>query len=90
MKKDDITCDAPLIGRFFDRELGLDEDAQVGRHLKNCPSCQKELRENEAISTLFKAGLDDQLSQIDLSDIEPRVLELQQCPDHKCRKTPAP
>jgi len=76
MKKDDITCDPALIGRFFDRELGLDEDAQVGRHLKNCPSCQKELRENEAISTLFKAGLDDQLSQIDLSDLEPRVLEL--------------
>lgn len=76
MKKDDITCDPALIGRFFDRELGLDEDAQVGRHLKNCPSCQKELRENEAISTLFKAGLDDQLSQIDLSDIEPRVLGL--------------
>jgi anti-sigma factor RsiW len=76
MKKDDITCDPALIGRFFDRELGLDEDAQVGRHLKNCPPCQKELRENEAISTLFKAGLDDQLSQIDLSDLEPRVLEL--------------
>ncbi|MBW1792449.1 MAG: zf-HC2 domain-containing protein, partial [Deltaproteobacteria bacterium] len=76
MKKDDITFDPALIGRFFDRELGLDEDAQVGRHLKNCPSCQKELRENEAISTLFKAGLDDQLSQIDLSDLEPRVLEL--------------
>jgi len=76
MKKDDITCDAALIGRFFDSELGLDEDAQVGRHLKNCPSCQKELRENEAISALFKAGLDDQLSQIDLSDLEPRVLEL--------------
>ena len=76
MKKYEITCDPALIGRFFDRELGLDEDAQVGRHLKNCPSCQKELRENEVISTLFKAGLDDQLSQIDLSDIEPRVLEL--------------
>ena len=76
MKKDDITCDPALIGRFFDRELGLDEDALVGRHLKNCPSCQKELRENEVISTLFKAGLDDQLSQIDLSDLEPRVLEL--------------
>ena len=76
MKKDNITCDPALIGRFFDRELGLDEDAQVDRHLKNCPSCQKELRENEAISTLFKAGLDNRLSRIDLIDLEPRVLEL--------------
>lgn len=76
MKKDDITCDPALIGRFFDRELGLDEDAQVDRHLKNCHSCQKELRENEAISNLLKVGLDDQLSQIDLSNLEPRVLEL--------------
>ena len=76
MKKDDITCDPALIGHFFDRKLVLDEDVQVGRHLKNCPCCQKELRENEAISTLLKVGLDDQLSQIDLSDLEPRVLEL--------------
>ena len=71
-----MKCDPTLLGRLFDRELGLDEDARVGRHLKNCPSCQKELRENEDISTLFKAGLDDQLSRIDLSDLEPRVLEL--------------
>jgi anti-sigma factor RsiW len=75
MKKDYMNCDPALLGRLFDRELGLDEAARVGRHLKNCPSCQKELRENEAISTLFKAGLDDQLSRIDLSDFEQRVLE---------------
>lgn len=71
-----MNCDPTLLGRLFDRELGLDEHARVSRHLENCPSCQKELRENEAISTLFKAGLDDQLSQINLSDLEARVLEL--------------
>ena len=76
MKKDYITCDPNLLARLFDRELGRDEAARVGRHLKNCPSCQKELRENEVISSLFKASLDDQLSRIDLSDLEPRVLEL--------------
>ena len=70
-----MKCDPTLLARLFDRELGLDEAARVGRHLKNCPSCQKELRENEDISTLFKAGLDDQLSRIDLSDLEQRVLE---------------
>ena len=76
MKKGHIKCDAALLDRFFDGELEPDKHALVSRHLKECPFCQKKLRENEVISTLFNAGVGEQLSQIRLSNLEENVVEL--------------
>jgi len=69
-------CDPGLIERFFDNELGPDEHRRVSKHLKSCPFCQKALRDNQAISTLFKSSLNKELSQTNLDDLEERVVDL--------------
>jgi len=69
-------CDPALIERFFDNELGPDEHQRVSKHLKSCPSCQKVLRDNQAISTLFKSSFNKELSQTNLDDLEERVVDL--------------
>ena len=68
------TCDPILLGRYMDGEFGPDEQDSVLLHLKDCPSCQEELRQNEALSTLFRNSLDEQFSQIDFSGLEKNVL----------------
>ena len=75
MKKLDNGCDQTLIDRYFDKELGRDEHARISEHISHCPSCQKALRDNQAISTLFKSGLDKEVSQANLADLEEKVLD---------------
>jgi len=69
------TCDRILLSRYVDRELGPAENNRVISHLTECPSCQKELRENEVLSTLYRSGLEEQLSRIEFRDLEKNVLE---------------
>ena len=76
MKKLHDGCDQSLIDRFFDKELGQDEYARISKHLSSCPSCQKTLQENKAISALFKTRLNKEFSQTNLDDLEDRVLDL--------------
>jgi len=76
MKKAHVECDQNLIDRFFDRELGQDEYHRIGKHLEDCPTCQKMLRDNQAISTLFRASLDREISRAGLDRLEESVLDL--------------
>ena len=76
MKKAHIECDQSLLDRFFDKELGQDEYDLVRKHLKACPTCQKALQKNQAISTLFRASLDREISHAGLDRLEERVLDL--------------
>ena len=76
MKKLHNGCDQTLIDLYFDNELGQDEHARFSEHISHCPSCQKALRDNQAISTLFKSGLDKEVSQANLDALEERVLDL--------------
>ncbi|MBN1842194.1 MAG: zf-HC2 domain-containing protein [Deltaproteobacteria bacterium] len=74
MKMDPTICDPTLLNRFFDQELGPDEYALMSEHIKHCPSCQKALQDAEAISTLFRTGLDKELSHANLEKVEEKVL----------------
>jgi len=74
MKKIHIECDSTLIERFFDNELAPDEHERFSRHLEDCPSCQKAVRDNQTISALFKSSLSKALSQTSFEDLEENVL----------------
>lgn len=76
MKRVHTKCDSALLSRFFDQELGPEERAGISEHIQNCPSCQKALQDNKYISALFKAGLDKELSQTDLDDLDQKILAL--------------
>lgn len=76
MKKFGNECDPSLIDRFFDKELSHDEHARIMKHLTHCSLCQKRFQDNQAISALFKAGLDKEISQANLDDLEERVVAL--------------
>ena len=75
MKKAHHECDEELIGRYFDGELNRKEHESIGRHLKDCPSCQKILQDNQAISTVFRDSLEREVSQTDFGVVETRVLD---------------
>ena len=75
MKKAHHECDEELIDRYFDGELSLKEHDRISRHLKDCPSCQKTLQNNQAISTVFRDNLKREVSQADFGVLETRVLD---------------
>ena len=74
MKKAHHECDEELIGRYFDGELSRKEHDRISMHLRDCPSCQKILQDNQAISTVFRDSLEREVSQTDFSVLETRVL----------------
>jgi anti-sigma factor RsiW len=74
MKKDIKNCNPELLDRYLDQELGPDDASMVAKHLEQCPSCQKALRENQAISGLFREKMHEVLSQVNLQAIETRVV----------------
>jgi anti-sigma factor RsiW len=74
MKKAYGECDEELIGRYLDGEISQEEYDRIGRHLTDCPSCQKILRDNQGISTVFREVLGREVSQADFADLETRAL----------------
>ncbi|QTA93709.1 anti-sigma factor family protein [Desulfonema magnum] len=74
MKKSRRKCDPILLNKFFDKELRPDERAQMTEHLRDCPSCQKALQENESLSALFTDSLDKSVSQAIPDDFEYRII----------------
>jgi anti-sigma factor RsiW len=76
MKMDQMACNANLLNRFFDGELGPDESARMAHHLKYCRSCQEALRDNQSVSTLLRTSLDEALARINLEEVEEGVLAL--------------
>ncbi|MFH1935117.1 MAG: anti-sigma factor [Pseudomonadota bacterium] len=75
MKKAHHECDEELIGRYFDGEVSREEYDRFSGHLKDCPSCQKILQDNQAISTVFRDSLESDVSQADFGVLETRVLD---------------
>jgi len=67
-------CDPALLSRFFDGELGPDEQACIRAHLKECFSCQKALIDHQRISALFKTISNGAASQAKFDDIEEGVM----------------
>jgi len=76
MKKDKISCDPKILGRFFDRELEPDESVGISGHIEDCLSCKDELRDNQFISALFRAGVEEELSRANLQEVEEGVIAL--------------
>lgn len=74
MKKAFGECNEELIGRYLDGETSQEEYDRISRHLKDCPSCQKILRDHQNISTVFREVLQKEVSQADFADLETRVL----------------
>ncbi|MCP4664758.1 MAG: zf-HC2 domain-containing protein [Deltaproteobacteria bacterium] len=75
MKKVPTKCEPALVSRFSDGELGPEEHALLSSHLRDCASCQKTHRENQALSALFKASLEGELSQVNLHAFEQGVMD---------------
>jgi len=75
MKKAHHECDEELIGRYFDGEVSRKEHDRISRHLEGCPTCQKILQDNQAISTVFRDNLEREVSQADFGVLETRVLD---------------
>ena len=75
MKKVSTKCDPALVSRFSDGELGPEEHALISSHLRDCASCQKTHRENQALSAICKAGLEGELSRVNLHGLEQGVMD---------------
>ncbi|MBW1744645.1 MAG: hypothetical protein JRJ47_14650 [Deltaproteobacteria bacterium] len=76
MAKDKISCDPKMLGRFFDRELEPDESVGVSGHIEDCNTCRGELRDNQFLSALFKAGVEEELSRANFQEMEESVVAL--------------
>jgi hypothetical protein len=74
MRKRAYKCDDILLSRFFDGEIGLDEQRRLNRHLKECPDCRKDLRDYTSLSLVFKKGLEEELEKVDFKGLEARLL----------------
>jgi hypothetical protein len=74
MKKQAYKCDSILLSRFFDGEIGLDEQRRLNRHLKECPECRKDLRDYTTLSRVFKKGLEEELEKVDFNRLEASLL----------------
>jgi len=73
-KKDIITCNSAQLDRYLDREIEPEDQALVTAHLKHCPRCQEIVRQSRSIAHLLRAGVQEELAQVDLRAVETRVL----------------
>ncbi len=75
MKKARTKCDQALVSRFYDGETGPEEHARLSSHVRDCAYCQKTHQENQALSALFKAGLEEELSRVNIHSLEQGVMD---------------
>ncbi|MDY6881044.1 MAG: anti-sigma factor [Desulfatiglans sp.] len=68
-------CDSMLLSRHMDGELSPAEYDWLMSHLAACPDCQEELRQNEALRTLYKSDLAEERSQVSFQGLERKVLK---------------
>lgn len=76
MVNDKPPCDFNMLGRFFDRELEADASVAISGHIEHCHSCKEEMQSNQLVSSLLKAGVEDELSRANFQEVEERVLVL--------------
>ena len=79
MTQDNIKCDQNLVDLLYDQELDQELDerevVRLKEHLETCPPCRQALKENQALSTVFKAGFANAVSRTSLENIEDRVMD---------------
>lgn len=75
MTEDNIKCDQNLVDLLYDQELDESEEVRLKEHLETCPSCRQALKENQALSNVFKAGVANAVSRTSLENIEDRVMD---------------
>ena len=79
MTQDNIKCDQNLVDLLYDQELDRELDerevVRLKEHLETCPPCRQALKENQALSKVFKAGFTNVVSRTSLENIENRVME---------------
>jgi anti-sigma factor RsiW len=79
MTENNIKCDQNLVDLLYDQELDQELDerevVRLKEHLETCPSCRQALKENQALSTVFKAGFANVVSRTSLENIENRVMD---------------
>ena len=83
MKDEPTPCDPKRVSLFFDQELPPEEHDRVSRHLNNCPVCQKELQDMQAVSKMFRAEMEADVFQAGLYNLERSVMD-----QIKRKKTP--
>ena len=76
MVKDKTSCDFKILDRFFDRELEPDASVAISEHMEHCHTCKEEFQGNQIVSSLLKAGVQEELSRANLQEVEERVLTL--------------
>jgi hypothetical protein len=76
MDQGNITCDSSILNQFFDRELGSEESAKMSGHIEHCRTCKQELRDNRFVSSLLKAGVEQEIARVNLQEVEERVTAL--------------
>ncbi|MBW1859027.1 MAG: hypothetical protein JRI70_02875 [Deltaproteobacteria bacterium] len=76
MVEDKTSCDFKMLDRFFDREPEPDALVAISRHLEHCQTCREELQGNQFVSSLLRAGVEEELSRANLQEVEERVLTL--------------
>ena len=52
-----------LISLYIDGELNESEEKELLEHIKNCPLCEKELKELTAISEMLKSAEEEELPE---------------------------
>ena len=76
MDKGKVTCASSMLSQFFDRELEPEASATISGHLEHCRTCMQELRGNRLLSSLLKAGVEQEMSRVNLQGVEERVIAL--------------
>jgi anti-sigma factor RsiW len=75
MSKYQNTCDPMRLSRLWDHELEPDEAIRIREHVSSCPSCQKRYREHQLVSNVFRAGMNNVMSQIRFDSLENKIWE---------------
>lgn len=75
MTENNIKCDQNLVDLLYDQELDEREEVRLKEHLETCPPCRQALKENQALSKVFKAGFANAVSRTSLENIENRIMD---------------
>lgn len=73
MKKHDEICGSELISRYYDRELGPEEYAEVESHVESCLRCRESLEKFSLITKDIKSEI--KISENQYLELQDRVIE---------------
>lgn len=66
--------DDKLIDQYLDGELPKDELARFDLHMKDCPSCQKSLKQRKIISETFNKEINEATEKTDFARFQNQVM----------------